>query len=215
MQSDLRVLGISGWDWPGASPGKINEGLARENPKIRRDFLQELTEYCWRAYSKAVCGTGDLVIGRVHHLGAAGLYIKVAEIAGTMFEGGAAGNLLKVDKWARVVNDSWILGGVHRGATFRLASPLILENLWSAADGYLIVTAREVLGLLRFGYQLERVGPWQVLRPHGTVGAATADLLKYDRLIRDKGGLRQAIDLIGKDSPHAKLMRDIAARRGS
>jgi hypothetical protein len=211
---DLRCLGISGWDWPGSSPGEVNKELARQNPRIRRDILEELTEYCWCAYSKAMRGSGDLVIGRVQHLGAAGLYSKVADIAqgGTMFDGAATGNLLKTDKWARVVNDSWVLGGVHRGANFRLVSPLLLENLWNASERFLVVTAREILGLLYFGYQLDCVGPYQVLMPHSHAMAAAADLLKYDGLARNRGDLRHAIDLIGKDSPHAQLMKEITAR---
>ena len=212
---DLRTLGISAWDWPGSTPGEVNKELARQSPKIRGNFLEELTEYCWRAYSKAMRGSGDLVIGRVQHLGAAGLYAKVAEIAeaGTMFDLKAMGNLLKADKWARVVNDSWILGGVHRGATFRLASPLVLENLWNPLGGFLVVTAREILGLLHFGYQLDRVGPYQLLTPRSHAKAAAADLLKYDRLIRNQGDIKHAIDLISKDSPSAQLMKEITARR--
>lgn len=193
----------------------------KSNPRIRPGadsrvaFLEELSEYCWCAYEKAFHSAGDLVIGRVQHLNTADLYNKVSEIIGqeTLFDGKAKGNLLKMDKWACVVNDSWILGGIHRRAKFRLASSLVLENLWNSSGGYLVVTAREILGLLHFGYQLEQIGPWKVLVPQKSVLATTADLIKYDQIIQSSGTFRQAINLIDKKSPQSRLMADIRSRR--
>jgi hypothetical protein len=142
---------------------------------------------------------GHQVIGRVTHLTGAGLYKQVADVSGlrgTLFDPGAQGNLLQMDKWARVVNDSWILGGVHRAATFRLTSPRSLENLWNFSGGYASVTAREILGLLHFGYGFQQVGPWKVLVPGKGGDATTADLLDYDRLMADQTSILKIKKLI-------------------
>ncbi len=177
--------------------------------------IEELGDYCWRAYDSAYRSVGDQVIGRMPHLTAAGLYEKVAEIVdkGTMFDAGAQGNLLKMDKWACVINDSWVLGGVHRRAAFRLASPRVLENLWNANQGFFIVTARELVGLLNFGYAQEQIGPYAVLKLRNPERAAAANLIEYDRLIKSGQTFRNAIDLIDKKSPHARLMQEIRGRR--
>jgi hypothetical protein len=204
LKADLQALKMSSWDWPGDKPGSIRPDLLKSNPALRtakdpgQALLEEMTEYCWKAYQKALATAGDLVIGRVPDLTAAGLYEKVADlVAGaTIFDDGTSGNLLKMDKWARVVNDSWILGGVHRQAKFRLASGRVPKNLWDSANNRLVVTARELLGLLHFGYELQQVGPWQVLICRNGVRAATADLLKYHLLIGRHGSSEQATKML-------------------
>ena len=139
-----------------------------------------------------------MVIGRQNHLSQAGLFDKVANIIGnnTLFDAGSKGNLLQMDKWAKVVNDAWVLGGVHRQALFRLASPLAMHNLWNSSGGYFIVTAREIAGLLHFGYEYQRIGPWQTLSSKNYVKATTADLVKYDRHVRRVESIQTARRLL-------------------
>jgi hypothetical protein len=222
----VNQLGITGWHWPGIAPGVIRGDILNSHPRLRTlqrmgpphdVFIVELSIYCWTAYSKSYFTNGDMVIGRTHHLNAAGLYEKVAEIIGnhgTLFDGAARGNLLQMDKWMTLMNDSWILGGVHRGAPFRIASPRILENLWNQELGFLVVTAREILGLQRFGYELAEVGPYRVfqLNARNRIRAMTADLIHYNNYILNHGGIRNAIDLIARDAPHRRVMADILAR---
>ncbi len=194
IRRDLEALHVSAWDWPGDNP-KGGAGTVSKEAA-----LDEISGYCWCAYEKALHATGDQVIGRVQHLNAAGLYEKVAEIVGkeTLFGISAKGNLLKMDKWATVMNDSWILGGVHRSAKFRLASPRVMENLWNFSQGIPVVTAREICGLVHFGYALQQVGPWQILSLSDRTRAARADLLEYDRCVKSGLTIRGALSLVDK-----------------
>src|SRR5207249_5996071 len=174
--------------------------------------FDEIAEYGWDAYEKAVSSQGDVVIGRVPHLNAAGLYEKVGEMLkeDTNFDAKAAGNLLKMDKWAKVVNDSWVLGGIHRHGLFRLASPRAIENLWNQ-NGYFIVTAREILGLLHFGYRLEQAGPWQVLSCKNQALASAADLIKYDQLIKSGETVQQAQSLSDAEGSSARAQKQVSS----
>jgi hypothetical protein len=124
---DLQRLGVTTWDWPGSAPASTGQSA-----------LEEIADYCWTAYQKSYRGTGHLVIGRQNNLSQAGLYEKVAAMkeSQTLFDNVAQGNLLKKDKWAKVVNDAWILGAVHRFALVRLASPRVMDNLWNKTEHY-------------------------------------------------------------------------------
>lgn len=213
VRNDLIQLGVSTWDWPGDAPGVIRPDVRANLPASRgQGALDEIVEYCWTAYQKSYKGVGDLVIGREGHLSQAGLYQKVAEMQNgqTLFDKAAQGNLLKVDKWARVVNDAWILGGVHRYALFRLASPRVMENLWNQNGGYFVVTARELLGLLTFGYGHEQVGPWQALVCKDKDRARTANLIEYDKLVRSGQTIEKASALQDNQGSAARVQQQIA-----
>jgi len=198
MRRDLNELGISKWDWAGSGPKAQIDPLTGTAPV--QSAAEEIVEYCWCAYDKAFRAVGDQAIGRVNHLHAAGLYEKVSEIVEkkTLFSQGTQGNLLKMDKWARVVNDSWILGGVHRGAKFRLTSPRVMENLWNYAIGAPVVTGREILGLLHFGYEFQQIGPWQVFVASDRSRASSASLVAYDRLMSNHGTSQNLLKLVDK-----------------
>ena len=56
--------------------------------------------------------------------------------------------------WSILANDAWLLGGINSQADFRIVSELKEENLWNAKDKRMTVTARELIGLDSFGYQL-------------------------------------------------------------
>jgi hypothetical protein len=201
LRNDLKRLNVSTWQWAGNIPKpKIDLTTGKAPVPPKQDASEDITNYCWCAYEKVLRGAGDQVIGRVNHLNAAGLYEKVAEVLDqqTLLADSAKGNLLKMDKWATVVNDSWILGGVHRQAKFRLATPRVMENLWNYQGGYPVVTARELFGLLHFGYQLQQIGPWQVLVVTDPARAASASLVEYDRLMSDQGTIRNVIKLVDK-----------------
>jgi hypothetical protein len=192
---------------------------ARFDPiKLKRFQKEIVTEYCWLAYSKSIASTGDMVIGRQADMNRQGLYGKVAELVRqeigpqtkhaadaeaarfgnvapnrTFLDEGVHGNLQNMDKWAAPVNDAWLLGGVHRRAKFRLASPRIMENLWNTA-GHLVVTAREIIGLLCFGYELYQVGPWQVflLNKDDEHKALSATLTQYANHLKTRGTIAEA-----------------------
>ncbi len=201
IRQDLRQLNIARWDWAGdAAKLPVDLTTGKQPVLPAQDATDEVAQYCWCAYEKSFRGSGDQVLGRVNHLSAAGLYEKVSEIVGeqTLFASGTKGNLLKMDKWARVVNDSWILGGIDRGANFRLVSPRVMENLWNFNSGMPIVTAREILGLLHFGYQMQQIGPWQVLVPVERGLTAMASLVEYHRLMESEGMIRNVLKLVDR-----------------
>lgn len=201
IKQDLQTLNIANWDWAGvAAKMPIDLTTGKQPVLSAQRVTEEMGTYCWCAYDKAFRTSGDQVIGREQDLKAAGLYEKVSDIVGdqTLATSGTKGNLLKMDKWARVVNDSWVLGGVHRGATFRLASPRVMENLWNFKIGAPIVTAREIIGLLYFGYQIRQVGPYQILALNDRSRNATASLVEYDRLMQNEGTIRSTLKLVDK-----------------
>jgi hypothetical protein len=198
IRRDLNELGVSSWDWAGNGP-KAQIDLRTGKAPVH-SAAAEIADYCWCAYEKAFRASGDEVIGRVNHLNAAGLYEKVSDIVGkkTLFTQDTQGNLLRMDKWARVVNDSWILGGVHREAKFRLTSPRVMENLWNYAIGAPVVTGREILGLLHFGYELQQIGPWQIFVLADRSRTTAATLIEYDRLMSNQGTVGNLLKLVDK-----------------
>ena len=213
MRADLVQLGVTTWDWPGKQPRAVRPEVQKSLPASKGEgALDEIAAYCWTAYEKSYRGVGDLVIGRVNHLSQAGLYEKVAEMqeGQTLFDQAAQGNLLQMDKWARVVNDAWILGGVHRHALFRLASPRVMENLWNQGGGYFVVTAREILGLLNFGYRHEQIGPWQCLACKDKARASAANLIAYDRLVKSGQTIEKAAALQDPRGSAARVQQQIA-----
>ena len=110
----------------------------------------------------------------------------VLPTARNLFQNGARGNALLMDKWATMMNDAWLLGGMHRGADFQLASPLNMENLWNRGGGYLIVTARELLGLTSFGYEQTQPYPNQRFGRR-TWKARFISIIDYDNMVAQKG----------------------------
>lgn len=63
------------------------------------------------------------------------------------------GAVLNTNAWTPVLNDSWILGGVHANLPFYLASPRE-EATFASRQHRLSVTARELVGLTNFGYEV-------------------------------------------------------------
>lgn len=57
--------------------------------------------------------------------------------------------------WHFLMNDSWLLGGVHGRVEFHLASPRVPDNIFSG--GMLTVTGRELTGLRAFGYKVTKM----------------------------------------------------------
>ncbi len=62
--------------------------------------------------------------------------------------------------WHFLLNDSWLLGGIHANHEFHLASPRHMNNLIdsNASGRFLTVMGRELIGLLEFGYAFKKVG---------------------------------------------------------
>jgi hypothetical protein len=200
------------WIWEkeqgGANP-VLADKYRNYNANKNKHGWSELFDYCWCVYEKAFTATGDQLIGRVADL--KGFKAKVAGIiverGDTLFNSSTQGNILEMDKWSPVVNDCWILGGVHRRADFRLESPRAMANLWDGDRKGLVVTAREILGLTRFGY--ERVVQQNLVKyvSKSPLRSLTATLEAYAECIaaQEKAGPIAAIRLMG-------LRDDVAAQ---
>lgn len=70
-----------------------------------------------------------------------------------------SGSILSSENWSLLANDAWLLGSLHALAEFHFASPLRWNNLWDENKKRISVTAREVIGITSFGYQLIRPQP--------------------------------------------------------
>ncbi|HZL72869.1 MAG TPA: hypothetical protein VFC86_10435 [Planctomycetota bacterium] len=212
MQKDLKSLGIWKFDWAGKERDQVRADVKASNPGVTAGGFSEVAEYCWKSYEKSLQSTDDMFIGRQNHLTAANIYERVADIVGnkTLFDPETKGNVLQMDKWAAVMNDAWILGGVHRQARFRLASPRVIENIWNT-KGFLIVTARELVGLFTFGYALEQVGPWQILicpKDRAEL-ASSADLIKYDAAVKKGQTPQEAQQLRDKQGSSGRAAQQV------
>ncbi|WP_153044888.1 hypothetical protein [Xenorhabdus mauleonii] len=172
--------------------GVMHEKLIKKYPYGRRsdNHLNNFTEYCWRAYKRALKSEKQMYVGRVKNV-----WTKdILEKAGMENEGdflwkkGAKGNVLKMDKWSLILNDIWVLGGIHRHADFHLESPNIPENLWDSKDNRHIVTAREILGLLGSGYKKVKKGNKTIFRCEDKAAADRATLRSY-QIIMDAEAL--------------------------
>lgn len=176
--------GARAWTWEAAYGPKDNPD------KTPLSFWKQLHGYCYTVYSKAFEATGPQAIGRLADL--TDFKQQVCNIdtskGETLRLAGTHGSALEMDKWAPVLNDAWILGGVHRLADFVLHSPRSFENLWenSSYRVGMVVTARELAGLVAFGYVRTTVPGAEVRYVCKDSGKAqAADLLNYDVVIRD------------------------------
>jgi hypothetical protein len=167
--------------------GVVNPALAAQFKYGRRkNPLNDLLEYCWLVYSKALHAAGSQLIGRTEDLWVPAQLNKVGikdKDTETLWESFTAGNIQIMEKWSPTVNDSWVLGGVHRQAEFELVSMRSLKNLWDYSKNLPIVTAREILGMLHFGYKLEQREDRVYLICQNPVAAQDATLEAYDSLM--------------------------------
>jgi hypothetical protein len=193
MREALKRVGVSkgvnAFKWE-ESKQEVNPHLARQFKYGRRqNFLNDLLEYCWLAYSKSRNAPGAMLIGRTgdlwvaQHLQRSGISVKDRQ---TLWDPHTMGNILVLDKWAPVINDCWVLGGMHRCADFELVSVRSLQNLWDYDKGFHIVTAREILGLLNFGYSVKQQpkGVKLVCTDPGKARAST--IQAYDKFMKGK-----------------------------
>ena len=164
LRAALKAIGVRRGDNPfiwEEQKGALAPQLAAKFTVHRpvKNFVNDLTEYCWLVYSKALRAAGPQLIGRTgdlwvsEHLQKAGIDLSAKQ---NLWDPHTRGNIQVMDKWAPTVNDCWVLGGVHRQADFELVSARSIENLWDFKGVRHVVTAREILGLIHFGYEPEK-----------------------------------------------------------
>jgi hypothetical protein len=182
--------------------------INKKDPDNINKILNDLTEYCWLVYSKSFETSGPHIIGRVDDLWIPA-YLELFGITDkktqTLWNSSAKGNIQVMDKWSPVVNDCWVLGGVHRRASFQLVSVLSPKNLWDLDRKGHVVTAREILGLLHFGYSMMQ-GPaslWFTCTDVAKANAAT---------VQEYSSFMRAQEAMGPDSIKSLLVADAALR---
>jgi hypothetical protein len=219
MRQALIEVGVRKGDSPFVweeSKESVNPHLAAQfkyqkydDPKRVRNLFSDMLEYCWLAYSKSLNAVGPQFIGRqgdlwvADHLQRAAISLQQKQ---TLWDPHTKGNIQVLDKWAPVINDCWVLGGVHRNADFILVSVRTLKNLWDFDHGFHVVTAREILGLLHFGYEVKQQSEGVRLTCTNRSKAQLATIQAYDSFMQDK-------QEIGADSIRSVLVMDPALKK--
>jgi hypothetical protein len=114
---------------------------------------------CYQTYVSSSKPTlGMLIVGRIVKKDANGRslpMIGLDDIERTNFgisNKRDPGSVLWSRYWSIPLNDAWLMGGIHAGLDFYLASPRTKDNIYDEEFG-LTVTGRELLGLTTFGYK--------------------------------------------------------------
>ncbi|MGB7803210.1 hypothetical protein [Buttiauxella sp.] len=215
LRRDLESIGFSRthdsfiWEQEGQQ-GIVNSSISSQffNHTRRKNNLNDLVEYCWHAYMKANTASGAMLIGRTGDLWRKDILQKCNLAQGdNLWKQEAKGNILAMDKWLGVLNDCWIMGGIHRYADFRLMSPLSPDNLWNYQSGFHVVTAREILGLLRFGYKKSVINNIATFKCGSLDTARRANLRDYELLMRKEQlrGISSITKLISANYQHEIL----------
>jgi hypothetical protein len=213
LRGALQEMDVAGgaqpWVWE-QDKKAVNPELEKKFPygraKVGKNVLNDMTEYCWLAYSKSKAASGPHIIGRTDDLWIPE-YLELSGITDretqTLWDKSVEGNIQKIDKWSPVVNDCWVLGGVHRQAPFQLISVRSLKNLWDFDRKDHVVTAREILGLFHFGYSMTQ-GPASLCFTCTDVAKAdAATLQEYSSFMKHQAAM-------GPDSIRSLLVVDSA-----
>lgn len=172
-----------------------------------RNYLNDLLEYCWIVYSKALQAKGPQLTGRQGELWVPMQFDKVGiqnEKTDYLWKDFTKGNILNIDKWSPTVNDCWVLGGVHRQADFELVSKEVIGNLWKVKENYHVVWAREILGVLHFGYKYDHQMGQHRLVCKDPEAASSASIEEYDEYM-------QGMQAKGPDSVQELLTQGLFA----
>lgn len=217
MRQALKEIGVAKGIQPflwEEKPGKgVHPALAAQFRYGRgQNFLNDMLEYCWLAYTKALNARGPQLIGRTGDLWIAEHLLRsgfTSTDKQKLWDPHTRGNIQVLDKWAPVVNDCWVLGGVHRTADYTLVSVRAMQNLWDFEKGFHVVTAREILGLLNFGYSFQEGRDGVKLACTDPGKAQTATIGAYDALMRGKEKLGVASVMALVDPDISKLHGEI------
>ena len=94
------------------------------------------------------------------------------------------GSVLWSQYWSIPLNDSWLMGGIHAGLPFYVASPRTQGNILDPQWG-ITVTGRELLGLTTFGYELNpNTTLGEVYECQNPAKASRATFMEYELTFR-------------------------------
>lgn len=115
------------------------------------------------------------------------------------------GSILNSTNWTLLVNDAWVLGGVHKRIDFYLASPRVRNNLYDTKAKRMTVTARELAGLKTFGYRLISHPQLGEVAVSESDTANFATLLKYNQQLDTLNTEDKVISYVGVKEPRPGL----------
>lgn len=143
-------------------------------------------EVAWRVYQAAAqTNLNMLVLGRwvANSVpGNAGIDQSLQGNLHIMDETFTGGSIMNSGNWTMLVNDAWLLGGVHSHTEFQLASSRTMDNVYNVAGafmGQMTVTGRELTGLAVFGYTVRRLPIGEVAVCTNPGLASMADFATY------------------------------------
>ena len=126
--------------------GSFESGLLQAWPEANQDKLKAY--YGWYQLARK---QDKLVLGRTAHLELVKQKYGIAGQDGIL--------LIGIEGWDPIVNDSWIMGGIHSTIPFYLMSVLSYNTVYNKKEAsnpdptrVMYVTTREVAGLNLFGY---------------------------------------------------------------
>lgn len=129
----------------------------RKDRSSRTDTeLQEESKNAYEVYKAAQNPTLRMhLMGRLNDL--EGGHENFGRLNEESQSAGHIGSILHSKKWTPLMNDAWILGGIHGGIPFHLASKRTVDNIKSeSTDHVMTITGRELLGLRHGGYRIDR-----------------------------------------------------------
>jgi hypothetical protein len=129
---------------------EFEAALKQAWPESKAAIDKMMSYYEWYKLAKA---QNKIVLGREKDLN------QVINVYGRASVGGAM--LIGVKNWDILVNDSWVMGGIHAQVPFFLKTILSFDTVYNEAQQrnpdptrVLFVTTREVAGLSLFGYRM-------------------------------------------------------------
>jgi hypothetical protein len=145
----LNELKINPWE-----KTRAHTDPTEKNPITRVNVLT-----AWRVYKKCYEETGDMVMGRLADTQKHYQRYGLEKDRVFNLDPGQRINVQNLKNWTVCINDCWMLGAIHRCATFNLVSKIESnESIYNFGRGFFIVTGRELQGLRLFGYQPHKQG---------------------------------------------------------
>ena len=146
-------------------------------------------EVAWNVYNAAQhTNLAFLILGRWEedsNLQHPGIDRTMRENLHIMDEVFAGGSIMDSSNWTILVNDAWLLGGVHSHTQFYLASPRTLDNIYDNVGPAprLTATGRELTGLRVFGYTIQALPIGEIAVCDNPALADMADFATYQQHI--------------------------------
>ncbi len=154
-----------------------------------KNLSPEDVENAFKVYQNALDTNLDsAIVGRLAQKGkesseeAPSIDNPMRENFGRMNEGAQGGSILNSDKWTMLMNDAWLLGGLHSTNPIYLASGRTEANVQGTNPEFpMTVTGRELIGITSHGYEIGAGHPslGEVARPVDKDAARSASLITY------------------------------------